>query len=93
MNDGIDFPGLFEKNVRQLQTYLSDPLPLSEDRLFARRSYEEMLKNQNHDGLGPFATITSRSTLTSLILIQYYATCATSSRVQTARSGLQWASH
>lgn len=47
MNDGIDFPGLFEKNVRQLQTYLSDPLPLSEDRLFARRSYEEMLKNQN----------------------------------------------
>jgi hypothetical protein len=38
---------LFAKNVRQLQTYLSDPLPLSDDRLFARRSYEEMLKNLN----------------------------------------------
>jgi len=40
MNDSIDFPALFEKNVRQLQTYLAD-------RLFARRSYEELLKNLN----------------------------------------------
>jgi hypothetical protein len=47
MNDSIDFDALFAKNVRQLQTYLSDPLPLSDDRLFARRSYEEMLKNLN----------------------------------------------
>ena len=47
MNDSIDFAALFAKNVRQLQTYLSDPLPLSDDRLFARRSYEEMLKNLN----------------------------------------------
>ena len=44
---GIDFAALFAKNVRQLQTYLSDPLPLTDDRLFARRSYEEMLKNLN----------------------------------------------
>lgn len=47
MNDSIDYPALFEKNARQLQTYLADRLPLDEDRLFARRSYEEMLKNLN----------------------------------------------
>lgn len=47
MNDSIDFAVLFAKNIRQLQTYFSDPLPLSDDRLFARRSYEEMLKNLN----------------------------------------------
>jgi hypothetical protein len=47
MNDSIDYPALFDKNARQLQTYLADRLPLTEDRVFARRSYEEMLKNLN----------------------------------------------
>ena len=46
-NDSIDFAELFAKNVRKLQTHLSDPLPRSHDRLFARRSYDEMLKNPN----------------------------------------------
>jgi hypothetical protein len=47
MNDSIDFAALFEKNAWQLQTYLADQLPLNEDRVFARRSYEELLKNLN----------------------------------------------
>lgn len=47
MNDSIDYATLFEKNVRQLQTYLAERPPFDEDRLFARRSYEEMLKNLN----------------------------------------------
>lgn len=47
MNDSVDFAALFEKNARQLQTYLADRLPLTEDRVFARRSYEELLKNLN----------------------------------------------
>jgi integrase len=47
MNDSIDYSALFEKNVRQLRTYLAERVPLDEDRLFARRSYEEMLKNFN----------------------------------------------
>ena len=47
MNDSIDFSALFARNVRQLRSYLDDRLPLTEDRLFARRSYEELLKNLN----------------------------------------------
>lgn len=47
MNDSVDFAALFAKNVRQLQSYLDDRLPVSDERLFARRNYEELLKNLN----------------------------------------------
>ena len=47
MNDSVDFAALFAKNVRQLQSYLGDHLPVSDERLFARRNYEELLKNLN----------------------------------------------
>lgn len=45
MNESVDFPSLFEKNVTQLRTYLQDSWPISEDRLHARIRYEELLKN------------------------------------------------
>ena len=35
MNDSVDFAALFAKNVRQLQSYLGDRLPVSDERLFA----------------------------------------------------------
>ncbi|QKV17054.1 site-specific integrase [Oricola thermophila] len=45
MNDSTDFVSLFQKNVRELRNYLQDAWPLSEERLQARRNYEELLKN------------------------------------------------
>lgn len=47
MNDSTDYATLFQKNVVELSSYLQDPWPLSEERLFARKSYEELLKNLN----------------------------------------------
>lgn len=45
MNDSANYVSLFQKNVGELRKYLLDPWPLSEERLQARRNYEEMLKN------------------------------------------------
>lgn len=45
MNDVIDYPHLFALNVRELRMYLADQWPIGEDRLFARKQYEELLKN------------------------------------------------
>lgn len=45
MNDSVDYVDLFQKNVRQLRLYLADPIRISEDRLVARRNFEELLKN------------------------------------------------
>lgn len=47
MNDSANYPSLIEKNVAQLRAYLRDAWPISDERLFARRSYEELLKNLN----------------------------------------------
>ncbi|WP_274426492.1 site-specific integrase [Chelativorans sp. YIM 93263] len=47
MNESIDYPSLFKKNVVELRTYLQDVWPISNERLFARRNYEELLKNLN----------------------------------------------
>lgn len=47
MNDTPDFTRLIELNVRELRTYLADRWPVAEDRLQARRNYEELLKNLN----------------------------------------------
>lgn len=47
MNDSIDYPSLIQKNVAELRTYLQDTWPISDERLFARKSYEELLKNLN----------------------------------------------
>nr|PZN38318.1 MAG: hypothetical protein DIU59_15115 [Pseudomonadota bacterium] len=43
--DDAGYAGLFRMNIRQLREYVADALPLSEERLGARRIYEEMLKN------------------------------------------------
>lgn len=45
MNDSTDFVTLLQKNVVELQRYLQDAWPISDERLFARKSYEELLKN------------------------------------------------
>jgi integrase len=45
MNDSTDFVALFQRNVVELQRYLQDSWPISDERLFARKSYEELLKN------------------------------------------------
>jgi hypothetical protein len=45
MNDTVDYVSLFEKNAVQLRQYLADAWPISEERLVARRNYEELLKN------------------------------------------------
>lgn len=45
MNDSVDYKSLFEKNSLQLRQYLTDAWPLSDERLFARRNYEELFKN------------------------------------------------
>ena len=45
MNDTVDFVSLFQKNAQQLRQYLGDAWPISEERLVARRNYEELLKN------------------------------------------------
>src|SRR5690606_39329653 len=47
MNDSADYPSLIEKNVTQLRAYLQDAWPISDERLFARRNYEKLLKNLN----------------------------------------------
>lgn len=47
MNDSIDYASLFEKNVAEIRTYIQDVWPISDERLFARRNYEELLKNLN----------------------------------------------
>ena len=46
MNESVDYISLFAKNVVELRAYLQDAWPLSEERLFARRNYEELLKNR-----------------------------------------------
>ncbi|SFJ47480.1 tyrosine-type recombinase/integrase [Aerobium aerolatum] len=57
MNDSVDYTSLFQKNVAELRAYLQDCWPISDERLFARRSYEELLKNLNRKaqaaGCGP----------------------------------------
>ncbi len=45
MNDTNDYVSLFEKNALQVRQYLADTWPISEERLVARRNYEELLKN------------------------------------------------
>jgi len=45
MNESVDYVGLFAKNVAELRRYLADAFPISEERLVARRNYEELLKN------------------------------------------------
>ncbi len=47
MNDSIDYPSLFAKNVRTLEGYLKDEWPISSERLIARQRYEELLKNSH----------------------------------------------
>ena len=47
MNDSPDYPALFRHNVHQLKSYLADTGSVDEDRLFARKSFEELLKNLN----------------------------------------------
>ncbi|WP_435657810.1 hypothetical protein [Brucella pituitosa] len=47
MNSSIDYVSLFQKNIIELQNYLRDQWPLTNDRLFARKNYEELLKNLN----------------------------------------------
>lgn len=47
MNQTPDYPSMFKMNVAQLRDYLNDRPPITEERLFARKSYEEMLKNLN----------------------------------------------
>jgi hypothetical protein len=48
MNDTVDYVSLFQKNAIHLRQYLSDAWPLPEQRLVARRNYEELLKNMTH---------------------------------------------
>lgn len=45
MNESIDYVSLFQKNAVELRAYLRDAWPVSEERLVARRNYEELLKN------------------------------------------------
>jgi hypothetical protein len=45
MNDSVDYVSLSEKNIVERRAYLSDAVPLTEERLVARRNYEEPLKN------------------------------------------------
>ncbi|MFK4823578.1 DUF6538 domain-containing protein [Paenochrobactrum sp. BZR 588] len=45
MTDALDYPSLFSKNIIELRNYLKDQPPLSDERLFARKNYEELLKN------------------------------------------------
>ena len=45
MNESVDYISLFERNAAELRTYLRDAWPISEERLIARRNYEELLKN------------------------------------------------
>lgn len=45
MNDSVDFVSLFQKNAYELRHYLADSWPISQERLVARRNYEELLKN------------------------------------------------
>jgi integrase len=57
MNESVDYVSLFEKNVVELRTYLSDAFPFPEERLVARQNYEELLKNLSRrakaDGCDP----------------------------------------
>lgn len=45
MNESTDFVTLLQKNVVELQRYLQDAWPVTDERLFARKNYEELLKN------------------------------------------------
>ncbi|MRN67705.1 hypothetical protein [Brucella sp. 10RB9213] len=47
MNGSVDYVSLFQKNMIELQRYLSDQWPITDERLYARKSYEELLKNLN----------------------------------------------
>ncbi|MEP3431108.1 MAG: hypothetical protein ABJL33_00800 [Hyphomicrobiales bacterium] len=48
LNESIDYPHLIKQNLRLLQDYIKDSWPLSDERLFSRRAYEEMFKNFKH---------------------------------------------
>ncbi|MBO0343897.1 site-specific integrase [Roseibium sp. CAU 1637] len=48
MNESTDYPHLIEMNLFTLREYVSDTWPLSDERLFSRRTYEEMFKNFKH---------------------------------------------
>ena len=50
MTDSIDYKSLFAKNKLQLQQYVNDAWPLSDERLFARKNYEELFKNLRRRG-------------------------------------------
>jgi hypothetical protein len=45
INDSVDYVSLSEKNIIERRVYLSDAFALTEERLVARRNYEEPLKN------------------------------------------------
>lgn len=45
MNESPDYASLFYKNIIELGNFLDDQLPITDERLFARRNYEELLKN------------------------------------------------
>lgn len=48
MNGGVvDYVSLFQMNMIQLKLYVSDQWPIADERLFARKNYEELLKNLN----------------------------------------------
>ncbi|MEN5246158.1 hypothetical protein [Brucella pseudintermedia] len=47
MNGSVDYVSLFQKNMIELQRYLSDQWPITDERLYARKNYEELLKNLN----------------------------------------------
>lgn len=51
MNHSVDYPHLIGLNLIQLREYLQDSWPLSHERLFARRAYEEMFKNFKHKAI------------------------------------------
>jgi integrase len=45
MNNSVDYVALFQMNTKELQKYLRDSWPITDERLFARKNYEEILKN------------------------------------------------
>ncbi|WP_349365559.1 MAG: hypothetical protein ABL311_11325 [Nitratireductor rhodophyticola] len=51
MNDSVDYVSLFQKNVRQLETYLQQQWPITSEQLQARQNFEELLKNLNRRAL------------------------------------------
>lgn len=45
MIDAPDYASLFSKNIIELRNYLNEQPPFSDEKLFARKNYEELLKN------------------------------------------------